>query len=192
MSEPGRSKLQIVIVLPKHAEALKEEVALGVKQTERLLSLAETARRTGHALGIYYTVAAGGEVPIYIHSKLLVIDDRFMTVGSANCTNRSLSLESRAQPGLGVDAGRRRYFASILASRVALLSEHCGQAAREPGALEVHQGLVERLDRLAAIESGCLRVHPLESTALRGHELLRFIAAQDWGLDPDLTTDAVE
>ena len=192
MSEPRRSKLQIVIVLPKHAEALKEEVALGVKQTERLRSLAETARRTGHALGVYYTVAAGGEVPIYIHSKLLVIDDRFMTVGSANCTNRSLSLDHELNLAWESTRAGDEVFASILASRVALLSEHCGQAARGPGALEVYDGLVERLDGFAANASGCLRIHPLESTALRGHELLSFIAAQDWGLDPDLTSDALE
>ena len=108
MSEPRRSKLQIVIVLPKHAEALKEEVALGVKQTERLRSLAETARRTGHALGVYYTVAAGGEVPIYIHSKLLVIDRSLHDRGLGELHQPQPLAGSRAQLGLGVDAGRGR------------------------------------------------------------------------------------
>jgi len=32
--------------------------------------------------------------PTFIHSKLLIVDDEFMTIGSANCTNRSLCIDS--------------------------------------------------------------------------------------------------
>ena len=103
----ARSKLQIVIVLPKHAEALKEEVALG-EANECLCSLAETARRTGHALGVYYTVAAGGE-DRHLHSFQAAGDRRSLHDRGLGELHRPQPLAgSRAQLGLGVDAGRGR------------------------------------------------------------------------------------
>jgi phospholipase D1/2 len=193
MCDPERSKLQLVVILPKRAEAKKEEVALGVKQTERLLSLAQTAKQTDHALGVYYTVAgdADEEVAVYIHSKLLIVDDRFMTVGSANCTNRSLSLDHELNLAWESSSPGDLVSASIRAARVSLLSEHCGEGGGGDLELGDFDGLVERLDEHAAERRGRLRVHPLESTSIGPNDLLRIIAEQDWGLDPDLVEDAI-
>lgn len=44
-------------------------------------------------LGIYWPVTDRG-APIYIHSKVLVVDDRLLRIGSSNFNNRSLGFDS--------------------------------------------------------------------------------------------------
>ena len=104
MRAPDRSKLQIVLVVNARAEAIKEQVAVGLRQTENLFRLRHVADETGHALGCYFTLAdsptenAGAEAEkTYIHTKLAVVDDRLLSVGSANLTNRSMGLDTELQ-----------------------------------------------------------------------------------------------
>ena len=76
---------------------LKEELAVGLRQAKNLERLREAATRTGHALGLYYSLCDGATEDVrdtYIHSKVLAVDDRFLTVGSANLTNRSMGIDS--------------------------------------------------------------------------------------------------
>ena len=70
---------------------------MGFLQGKLLRALVDIARATRHALGVYYATAPsadGGRDPVYIHSKAMIVDDRFFTVGSANTTNRSMGLDT--------------------------------------------------------------------------------------------------
>lgn len=62
--------------------------------------------------------------PIHVHSKLMVVDDRHLTIGSANISNRSMSLDSECMITLTARTGEQRQ--SIAALRNRLLSEHSG------------------------------------------------------------------
>lgn len=168
MREAGRPRLQIVIILPKRAEKVIEDLALGGGQSALLRSLQQIARQTGHALGIYYTAATdaeGREQATYIHSKLLLIDDRFVTVGSANATNRSLGFDSELNLSWEATTWRQRALARAIRSvRVSLLAEHLGLSG--PLAwplLRRSRGLVEVLNRLADSGQFRLRHHPLRT-----------------------------
>ena len=46
-------------MLNPKAEAVKEEIAVGLRQAEVVAHLKQVAAETGHALGVYYTVADG-------------------------------------------------------------------------------------------------------------------------------------
>ncbi len=189
MRASGRPRLQVVLVLPEEPEALREQLAMGLAQARLLRSLRRVARETGHRLGIYRTVAWGAhgrEVPTYIHSKLMVVDDRFLTVGSANTTNRSLGLDSELN--LGWESTSERPDAlgrAIRRLRVSLLVEHTGLeglgAVRE---LARADGLVSFLDRVAAEGRHRLRPHRLESVADR-QPLLREVLPADLVIDPE-------
>ena len=64
---------------------------------------------TGHALGLYYSLSDGAgkdQRATYIHSKLLAVDDRFLTVGSANLTNRSMGVDSELHVSWEAPAGQ--------------------------------------------------------------------------------------
>ena len=76
---------------------MKEELAVGPRQARNLEVLRDVASRTGCALGCYFLLCDGAHETFratYIHSKLMIVDDRFLTVGSANLTNRSMGLDS--------------------------------------------------------------------------------------------------
>ena len=75
---------------------------------------------------IYTPVTPGGE-DIYVHSKIMIVDDEMLRVGSANINNRSMGLDSECDllidcrvPG-NAGCGER-----IGALRCDLLAEHLG------------------------------------------------------------------
>lgn len=188
LREPDRKKLEIVIVLPPRAEAMKEQFAHGLEQAKLLRSLKEIAEEHGHRLGIYYTAAAGepgeAEKSVYIHSKLLIVDDRFITIGSANTTNRSMGADTELNASFETVSGSRfsPLRKSIRQLRISLLAEHTGIADGPLYPLLARtEGLVRLLDRLAAGGLHRLREHPLQ-TMFDQNEFLK-------GLKPDFVWD---
>lgn len=162
---PNRPKLQIVMVLNQDAEALKEEVAVGFKQSENIERLRRTAAETGHALGVFYALAEGTvrdeegkpqPVSTYIHSKLMIVDDRFFTMGSANLTNRSMGVDTELNASWEISSAEDpRLERAIRRVRVSLLAEHTGRA-EHLRALATAGDLVAHLER----HGGRLRLVP--------------------------------
>lgn len=199
-----RSRLQIVVILNDKPEAVKEELAIGLRQAKMLTRIAATARETGHALGVYGTLCEGearDRPSTYIHSKMLIVDDRFLTVGSANLTNRSMGVDTelnvswQAGPGSALDD---RLVEGIRDLRVSLLAEHTGLAqlaapseftAADLASLD---GLVALLDQLSSREDARLTRHimasqrELQVMKVIDPEALPFDPADpDYGQDPD-------
>jgi phosphatidylserine/phosphatidylglycerophosphate/cardiolipin synthase-like enzyme len=164
MRRADRPRLEIVIVVNERAEALKEELAVGLRQAENLARLRRVAAETGHALGLYHSRCAGageGFEATYIHSKLLVVDDRFLTVGSANLTNRSMGVDSELHASWEVPRGHGGPAArAIQRVRLSLLAEHCGiPGGAAIRALAPVRGLVKRLDEWAQRPGARLQRH---------------------------------
>ena len=63
-------------------------------------------------------------VPTMIHSKVMVIDDRFLRIGSANINNRSMGADSECD--LAIEARNAKERRAIVDIRNRLLGEHCG------------------------------------------------------------------
>lgn len=185
--EAGAPHLQIAIVLPEKSAGLKERISIGVYQQAILESLTEVAARNGHALGVYYQAACGrdGDVPVFIHAKLLAVDDRFLLVSSANLTNRSMSFDTE----LGVAWESREPTASLRNARIELLGEHCGVPRDEAEALVGPiDGLVARLDRFARARTGALRIHRRNVDEKPGWILSRLLPPET-PFDPDTVED---
>jgi phospholipase D1/2 len=101
------------------------------------------------------------EVPTYIHSKLFLVDDRFLSVGSANMNNRSMGLDTEINVTWEGSPNQNRLVRSIRDLRVNVLAEHIGSKnPKEVHRLASVEGLVDRLDRLAQGGSCRLRRHP--------------------------------
>jgi phospholipase D1/2 len=169
MRSRRRSRLQIVVILPKRPEAFLEEVAMGFAQAKMLRSLVEIAHETGHAFGVYYPTTTnenGREVPTYIHAKLLLVDDRFLTIGSANTTNRSLGLDTELNVSWEAFSPQQQtLIQSIRHTRMNLLAEHCGVTIHTDGyALARVEGLVEYLNQLTDGGHCRLRHHPMDTS----------------------------
>jgi len=144
-------RLELVLVLPHGADTLKEQLVLGDAENGLLVSLDRAARQNGHTMRILFSAPSDGaeaSPPTFIHSKLLIVDDRFMTLGSANCTNRSLGVDSELNLAWECEKRRDPLQKGIARLRASLLSEHAG--IPHDGRLERIDGLAERIDELLA------------------------------------------
>ena len=115
---------EVMLISRKHNHGWLEESTIGVLRA-RLHQQLQSANGNGH-YGAYYPDAKGlGNGMINVHSKLMIMDDQLVTIGSANLTNRSFGLDSECN--LVIEAGGdNRIQSAIAALRHRLLAEHLG------------------------------------------------------------------
>lgn len=117
---------EIVVINPETADGWLEEEVMGSSRS-RILKMIEDADRYGRFR--MYTPVTEGRRPIYVHAKVMVVDDWLLKVGSSNLNNRSLGFDTEcdlsieASPG-AADAERLK--AMIKGMRDDLLAEHLG------------------------------------------------------------------
>ncbi len=177
-------KLDIVMLMPRASGGFKERISIGVYQAQIFEKLDKIAAETGHRLGVYWTAAPGpeGDVAVFIHAKVLSVDDRFLLVSSANASNRSMGFDTE----LGIAWESAQPDDSIRDIRVSLLREHCGV---EDGLVET-EGLVTRLDALGHAKTHRLRVHSRNADEKPGW-LLSKLLPKETIFDPDNPQEAM-
>ena len=96
---------EIVIVHPATADGWLEQTAM---DPARAAAGARDPRRSTGTTASTSTCPYTGETPIYVHAKLMIVDDEILRIGSANFNNRSMGLDSEcdvfidcARPGNG-------------------------------------------------------------------------------------------
>ena len=188
MREAHRSRLEVAIVVNERAEAVKEEIAVGLRQVKLVADLRAIAAETGHALGVYYTMPEGaadgdGERSTYVHSKLMVVDDRFLTIGSANLTNRSMGIDSELHASWEAHPTDDALRVAIQRVRVSLLAEHSGRMDAPERSFASMDGLVARLDAMADRPGARLRRHSTPTTTEEA--ILSVIDPQALPFDPE-------
>jgi phospholipase D1/2 len=132
---------EIVIINPKAADGWLEESVMGPARAE-LFSRLKAADKNDR-FRIYTPVTAGGE-DIYVHAKIMIVDDRMMRVGSANFNNRSMGLDSECDLTFEADGEGDDLCATIAGLRADLLAEHLGTT------IETVQAELERSGSLIA------------------------------------------
>lgn len=158
VSEPDPP--EIVLINPLTAEGWLEVVAMDGARVRLAHAIAERDHR--QRFRIYVPRNAAG-TPIYVHSKMMIVDDEVLRIGSANMNNRSLGLDSECD--LFIDAarpGNGHARPGITKVRHALLAEHLGLPRREVAA-----ALERDPSMLALIENAPRRGKFLEPFALR-------------------------
>jgi phosphatidylserine/phosphatidylglycerophosphate/cardiolipin synthase-like enzyme len=160
-----------------------------VAQENLMRRLPQVAKETGHRRTVYCTAATdaeGNERFTYIHSKVMVVDDRFLTLGSANTTNRSMGLDSELNHSWESTSERPDALQrAIRHLRVSLLSEHTGLADRATlRTLSRAERLVSFLDEVGEARRGRLRVHPLD-TVFDQKPLLKPLEPEELLIDPE-------
>lgn len=122
---------EIVIVLARRGNnALERETMDSARH--RLIQVLWAADEH-HRLGVYWP-AAGGGAPIYVHSKVMVADDRLLRIGSSNLNNRSMGFDSECDVAIEADPNNpqrddvRRQITSV---RHQLVAEHLGVSVGE-------------------------------------------------------------
>ncbi|MEU2013936.1 phospholipase D-like domain-containing protein, partial [Nocardia sp. NPDC019302] len=152
---------EIVLVLPRHADGWLEQQAMdGARR--RLLQLLWKAD-TENRFGVYYPVTEAG-APIYVHAKVLVMDDRLLRVGSSNLNNRSMGFDTECDLAVEVtpatvDGDLLRE--TILGIRRQLICEHLdAEPAKFDATLAETSSLLRTVERLRGNGRTLVRFEP--------------------------------
>lgn len=142
---------EIVLVTPLSSDGWLEQTAMDGARI-RLIHAIRDADRCGR-FSVFCPYNAAG-TPIYVHSKLMIVDDEILRIGSSNMNNRSLGLDSECD--VFIDASLPENAASgaaIKRLRLSLLAEHCGITGADAQALlDAHGSMARMID--AADKSG--------------------------------------
>jgi phosphatidylserine/phosphatidylglycerophosphate/cardiolipin synthase-like enzyme/uncharacterized membrane protein YdjX (TVP38/TMEM64 family) len=151
---------EVVMVLPRHCPGWLEEETMGALRN-RLHKRLQAADEHGR-LRICYPEREGLDTEVIIvHSKILVVDEILMTVGSANLSNRSMGFDTECNLALAAE-DREGLAATISGFRNRLLAEHLGctpdQVAKY---LASHGSLIAAIDELGGKQRSLLKL-PLQ------------------------------
>ncbi|WP_231735521.1 phospholipase D-like domain-containing protein [Novosphingobium sp. CCH12-A3] len=122
MEEPDPP--EIVLINPQSSDGWLEQTAMDGARI-RLVRAIEQVDHAGR-FSVWHPFTAKG-TPIYVHSKLTIVDDEILRIGSANLNNRSMGLDSECD--VFIDCARPangHCGEAIRRLRVSLLAEHCG------------------------------------------------------------------
>ncbi len=182
---------EIVLINPLSAEGWLEQTAMDGARVRLLHAIAE--RDPARLMRVFVPFTAGGE-PIYVHAKLMIVDDEVLRIGSANMNNRSMGLDTEAD--LFIDArrpanDRLEVREAIRALRYRLLAEHCGIAPGEVAdLLKQHGSMAAMIDALA--QNGPSAGKRLESFRLRPLTETEKAVADNALLDPERADELFE
>ena len=138
----GERPPEIVLVSRKSCDGWLEQETMEVLRARRLRRL--RARDSSKRFGAYYPDLPGlGEECIKLHSKLMIVDDRLLRIGSANLNNRSMGLDTECD--LAIEARTADQARAIAAVRTRLLAEHLGA---QPADLEGKDSLIDAIEGL--------------------------------------------
>lgn len=176
---------EFVVINPKTGAGWLDESVMGPARAELVKAL-ERKDRYGR-FRIYSPVTEGG-ADIYVHAKIMVVDDDVIRVGSANINNRSMGLDSECD--LMIDArlpGNEAASATIARLRADLIAEHLGaDPAQVAAACEKTGSLIATIERLRG-----------EGRTLMPYQIPEFSAplkavAKSEILDPESASDPFE
>lgn len=115
---------EFLIMNPRTADGWLEQKAMDTARVE----LVETLQAADHRgrFHIFNPMASDG-TPIYVHAKLMIVDDEILRVGSANMNNRSMGLDSECDVFIDMARPANAHVGpAITRLRLRLLAEHCG------------------------------------------------------------------
>lgn len=141
---------EIVLILPERMGPWLENRAMTQPQFEALEQiLAVNLSGRVHVLFPYDKELVAIHKYVTVHSKLMVIDDQFLTIGSANLNNRSMGLDSECNATIDARHQRaaQKQIREALAYLLAHYADHAKAAALEM--LERGGSIMSVVDALA-------------------------------------------
>ena len=151
LSEPDPP--EIVIVTPLTADGWLAQASMDAARVRLLHALAEKDHAGRFRL---YTPLTSGGAGIYVHAKLMIVDDEVLRIGSANMNNRSMGLDTEAD--IFLDAarpGNAHVVPAIARLRHAMLAEHCGiEPERVAELIRTHGSMAAAVEAARAASRG--------------------------------------
>lgn len=150
---------EVIVVMPRETGGWLEQHTMDVLRGRLLRGLREADRHD--RLRVYYPrLSEEPPVALMVHAKVMVVDDRFVRVGSSNLSNRSMGLDSECD--LAFELSDDDAHAEVISAfRRSLLAEHLGVEQAELDAAEHKQASL-----IVAVESlrgGARTLEPLDT-----------------------------
>ncbi|MDH6267781.1 phospholipase D1/2 [Rhizobium sp. SG_E_25_P2] len=149
---------EVVVIVTRLSHGFLEKIMMGANR-DRLIRRLKRADRHGRFRALYPVVpnVSGDECDILVHAKLVVVDDRFIRLGSSNLNNRSEGLDTESDIAIEAESGACK--GAILSLRDRLMAEHLDCAEQD-----VRAAVARRSSLIGAIED--LNVRPRGLRAL--------------------------
>ncbi|MGE4322863.1 MAG: phospholipase D-like domain-containing protein [Sphingobium sp.] len=165
---------EIVIVNPVTAEGWLEPIAMDSARA-RLVEALRRIDRHGR-FRIYHPMTAGGQA-IYVHAKVMIVDERCLRVGSSNFNNRSLRLDTECDVVISADETGNGHAAETIAGiRNDLIAEHLDVSPEE---------VARRLDETGSL-IGVIDALRGEGRTLIPYEIPELSATEEWLADNEI------
>ncbi|WP_051340972.1 VTT domain-containing protein [Azospirillum halopraeferens] len=179
---------EVVVVNPIRTPNGMENAVMSAARC-RLFEALRAADRHGRFR--LYAAVTDGDRCITVHSKLMVVDDRLLRIGSANLANRSMGLDTECDLALEAGADDAEGRAAIARTRNDLIAEHLGTTPeRVERVLAATGSLVATVEALDRGEGR--RMVPLESLPDTDPGPIAGLVAESRLLDPDRPRAATE
>jgi phosphatidylserine/phosphatidylglycerophosphate/cardiolipin synthase-like enzyme/uncharacterized membrane protein YdjX (TVP38/TMEM64 family) len=113
---------EVVVVSPRECHGWLEKTTMGAFR-ETVFRRLRAADTHGRLRLVYPMASRARDVSTFIHSKVMVVDDDLIRIGSANFSNRSLGMDTECDVSVE-SRGDRRLQLGIRAMRDRLIGEH--------------------------------------------------------------------
>ena len=150
---------EIVLISTKHSPSYFDRMTMDRTRADLLRRL--WAADLHGRFRAFYPQTSGG-TPIIVHSKVTVIDDRLVRIGSANLNNRSGGFDTECDAAIEAKSAAEE--TAIARFRARLLSHFVHAAAGDVEALVRERGLLGAVDLL--VKSASSRLAKLEPLAM--------------------------
>lgn len=119
---------EIIVICPKQTGGWLEQHTMDILRQRVSYRLCE-ADKYDHLRICYAHLAALGERYISLHSKMMIVDDVLLHIGSANLSNRSMGLDSECD--LTIEALTQQQKQRVTNIKYRLLGEHLEMTAQQ-------------------------------------------------------------
>jgi phospholipase D1/2 len=155
-----RPHLEVLLIGPQHYDSWLESRTMRNGRIRFMRIVAEAGAADRVRLLYPHVQEGKTSTDTMVHSKVMIVDDRLLRVGSANANNRSMGTDTECD--LAVEAVDDRQLSQIASVRDRLLADHCGANASQVadcfvsgmGLLQVAQTLSRGGHSLRPIDDG--------------------------------------
>ena len=147
---------EVVVVTRMKSDGWLEPHTMDALRARLIHRLRQTAKP--NKFRVYWPTSSWMSVDtcIGVHSKLLLVDDSILTIGSANCSNRSMGLDTECN--LVIDGTQSKTVrAGLKRLRHKLLGEHLGRQAAE--VQQTEQRIRSIIGTITHLNDGARRLH---------------------------------
>lgn len=140
--------LNVLIVAPRSHDQWLEAMTMQAGRI-RFRNILESAGAPDRFRIVYPRVRTRrDEKSVMVHSKVMIVDDRMVRIGSANLNNRSMGADSECD--LVIEANSEAERKAVAGLRNGLIAMHCGASEKEVGQVVEEVSLVEVSRRIAS------------------------------------------